>query len=99
MTKKTKERIERELTKVGLDAVLEHAKAKLFAKVNCEDNFALAMKMVAHDAIMDDVAGVLDKDDVEWFNEMCKRQVGINTLPFDKFVLDICRKAYQTLKA
>ena len=88
------------LRPIGLAAALKHPRAKQWAKVNCEDNFSLAIYGTVHDAVLGEISDFLIPDDVEWFNNMCRSGYSSSIMgssEFNKFIVDICREAYQTL--
>lgn len=83
----------------GLNAVCAHPKARLYANVNHEDNFSLAMMGTARDAIMDVVCRELEKKPVlDWFNAKSTKGRWDKYTPLDQFVRDICREAYHQLR-
>lgn len=87
-------RLEQGLFDVGLKAVLKHPRAKLWAKVNCLDNFSLAVFSTAESAVIDDI-NLLDSDaDINWFNHMCVP----DPKKFQSFVLTICHEAHKVLR-
>jgi hypothetical protein len=95
-------KLEEYLSEVGLKAVMKHPKAKLYAKVNHADNFALVMYNVAEQEIMDDVGMMFDKDsnprDVDWWNKVSGRFPNEHKSKFCSFVNQICLTAYEKLR-
>ncbi len=90
------------LRPIGIQAAVKHPKAKLWAKVNHEDNFIQAIKSTVHDALVGEIAKFLIPEDLAWFNTMLERprissNCGSGT-KFDAFVMDICREAYILLR-
>jgi hypothetical protein len=97
MTTQQRERFEAQLTEVGLKAARKHPRAKLWAKVNCCDNFALAVFREIEGAILDDVILAMDTHDTiesEWLNDVCAN----GEKKLRAFVLTIGRKAYRLLR-
>ena len=94
-----KEKMDKELAKVGLKAILKSKKVKLYAKVNHEDNFALHLAPVAHQAIIEDVSLLLTPDEIDWLNIMCEKERGKSVDKLDGFCLTIARQAYHQLRA
>ena len=81
---------ERGLFNVGLEAALKYPKSKLWAKVNSSDNFYWAVRTIIHDAILDDVVLILDKNDTEWLNDVCRD----NEKKLKEFISKIAAEAY-----
>ena len=76
-------------------AIRKHPKAKLWAKVNCEDNFCLAVHSFAHDALMDEVVkGIDDPTVVNWFNDFS----GTDGKKLKAFVMETCSEMYQKMR-
>ena len=87
------EKIIRKLIKAGMKAGLAHPKAKLWAKVNCEDNFALAISDTVNHAMMDVICDLIDAKDmtcVDWFNKESNKE-------FKKIVRETSRLVYRKL--
>jgi hypothetical protein len=85
--------LEKKLFKIGYEAVLNHPKSKLYAKVNCEDNFCLAM----HSHAESEILGALDIDNftnVNWLNNMTVNK----SKKLYIFVKSICQKVYNDLR-
>lgn len=81
------------LNKAGKKAGLAHPKAKLWAKVNHEDNFALAISSTVEEAMMDVAIDFIDAHDstfIDWFNLESNRE-------FKKIVLTTSREVYKLL--
>ena len=70
---KTLSKITAELAAVGVKAALAIKDAKLRAKVNHVDNFALYCAPFAKDAILGVIEAKMDKHDeyVDWLNRAC----------------------------
>lgn len=88
---------ERWFTGIALKAIKDDPKSKLYAKVNCADNFVLATFHLAHDAILDDIGEMFEPSDIEWYNMMCATKENKKT-KFDAFIYQICLTAYNQLK-
>jgi hypothetical protein len=84
-----------ELTRVAMrTAIRKHPKAKLWAKVNCEDNFMLAVHSTALDAAMDEVIKVIDEPRaIDWLNKNCNNDAKLRA-----FVMETCREMYGKLR-
>ncbi len=83
----------KQLNKIGRQAALNHPKCKLWAKVNCEDNFALVISSVVDLAIMDLVSSkIIENDNKEW-----RDWYDDNVKNLDKIALSIGRKVYKEL--
>ena len=95
MKQTARERLDEQLAHIGLQAALSHPKAKLWAKVNCCDNFSLAIATTVEDAIISEVSLRLSREDIDWVNDMCDKHRGHSKL--DKFVIGIFHKAYDKL--
>ena len=83
------------LTKAGKAACLAHPKAKLYAKVNSEDNFCLAMSGTIEDVMMGIICKRVDLHDdacVNWWNTECNRQ-------FKRIVQPVAAECYKELRA
>ena len=84
----------RTLAKAGKQACLADPKAKLYAKVNHVDNFALAMKNVIDDAMIDVISKRIDLHDVtcvDWFNRECNKE-------FKRIVIKVAGECYKILR-
>lgn len=91
------QQLETYLTQLGLNAILADGKSKLYASVNCEDNFVLAVYHLAYDAILEEVCDFADQRDIEWFNAYCGTEHLTNT-KFKAFVMNPCKMAYAKLR-
>ena len=83
------------LNKAGKQACLNHPKAKLWAKVNHDDNFTLAMKSTVEDAMMDVICNRIDLNDkacIDWWNKECNGE-------FKRMTPAIAKECYQLLRA
>jgi len=77
-------------------AIKAHPKAKQWAKVNCENNFALAVYNTAEAAVISEAFRRLDTPEmVEWFNTMVDSN---QATKLRKFVLTACREMYRMLR-
>jgi hypothetical protein len=102
-----KAKIEAEMLAVGTKAVLKAPKAKLVAKVNSRDNFALYFRRDADSAMMDVVCKRLDNPKTkgtygDWFNDACKTkqtQRRILENEFDCIAFRAAEAAYDKLKS
>jgi hypothetical protein len=91
--KRTVTKLIEALGKAGVKAGLAHPKAKLWAKVNHEDNFALAIHSTVEDAMLDVIGTRIDHKDtvcIDWFNEEVNKE-------FNKLVLTTSREVYKLL--
>ena len=93
-----------EIEPAGIKAVLAEPKAKLIAKVNHQDNFALHFSKVAHDAMLEKLMPKLESrakaDQVysDWFNHMVTAHPNrSNRSLFDGLAIEAARKAYNQL--
>lgn len=75
-------------------SIRKHPRAKLWAEVNCEDNFSLAIFQTAESACLEIVTNALHDDKVvDWFNDKCS-----NPKKLKDFVLTTCREMYTVLR-
>lgn len=76
-------------------AIRKHKKAKQWAKVNCEDNFCLAVYSTAESALLDVIGESLDEEStyIDWYNDLCSPMSKLRA-----FVLTTCREMYNLLK-
>jgi len=89
-------------------AIRANRKAKLWAKVNCEDNFVLAVYGIADDAVMNIVVAEIGSPPmIDWFNSMNKIDEASKTVTgwgaayrsnMKSFVLTTCREMYSVLR-
>lgn len=76
-------------------AIRKQPTAKQFAKVNCEDNFALALKGFAISAAMDEATKTIDDPaTADWLNEVCAR----SCRKLEAMALKIGREMHKQLK-
>lgn len=105
-TKITPESITTELEPIAIAAVLADKKAKLLAKVNHQDNFALHYSRIAHDAMVEAVSAVIDGPRnarynawCDWFNVVCAHKSATNErCQFDTLARQFAAKAYAVLQ-
>jgi hypothetical protein len=75
-------------------AILKDERAKLWAKVNCEDNFCHAIYYTAESAVLDIVCREIEEEEmVAWFNKACRSARDLKA-----FVLVTCREMYKLLR-
>jgi hypothetical protein len=89
-------RLEAKLTRVAMGAVIAHPSAESWARVNCEDNFALVMLSTAESAIFDTFTGNMTEVETQWVNMACEKRASQSYLT--AFCLIVCRQAYNTLR-
>lgn len=83
-----------ELIRVAMrTAIRGHKKAKLWAKVNHEDNFAFAMWSTAESAALGIIAYDDSKPVIAWFNSMFD-----TPRKWENFILTTCREMYSVLR-
>jgi len=83
-----------QLVKAGLQAGTIHPKAKLWAKVNYEDNFCLAIRSTVYDAMLDVICNRIDAKDatiIEWWNNECGKE-------FPRIILRTSQELYKLLR-
>lgn len=85
--------IEERLRVAMRTAIRGHKKAKLWAKVNCEDNFALAVLGTAESAAIGVIAYDDSKPVIAWYNSMFD-----TPRKWENFVLTTCREMYSVLR-
>lgn len=67
------EKLEKYLKEIALKAILEHPKAKRYAKANCVDHFALVMWQIAENEIVSEILDDVcerNGEEMNWFNQM-----------------------------
>lgn len=76
-------------------AIRQDKRSKLWAKANCEDNFASVVRSIACSAAMDIVVAEIDtREMTDWANRMLvNEQAGLN-----KLALTVCREMYSILR-
>jgi hypothetical protein len=77
-------------------AIRKHPRAKQWAKVNCEDNFCLAVYSTAEHALLDVIGNSLDthKSYIVWYNDLCSPMSKLRA-----YVLTTCQEMYKVLRA
>jgi hypothetical protein len=96
--KNRREDLEERMRVAMRTAIRKHPKAKLWAKVNYQDNFSLAVLSTARDAALDIISNDIDSNSsdvknhaIDWMNEQVGRKL-------DAFVLTTCREMYSVLR-
>lgn len=102
----TQMQITNRLARIGADAVLAHKRARLYASVNSEDNFTVAMWMTAYDAMGTKIGQMIDHKVeavahswIDWYNHAVTTPARNPTYTcFDAVAMDAARIAYKTLR-
>jgi hypothetical protein len=87
--------IDADMVKIAVEAILKHPKAKLYAKVNPEDKFQLAMHPTAQNAILGEF---IEQDDLgvnitNWYNNICANKFK----KMEELIATACKTAYTSL--
>ena len=80
----------------GLSAVLKDKSARLYARVNSEDNFCVAMDMTADKGVMTAWGELDDAGAIAWINEWCGDN-DLVTTKYNPWLKSICQAAYRKI--
>lgn len=86
-------KLEQSLFEVGLNAALEHPKARLWARANSAANFELVISYFIQNAIFDDILLLETDSEMKWMNEMCRN----NSKKLNLFISEIVKEAHLRL--